>query len=115
MRMGQAARVVAALLFAACFACASGRAQDVGVAANAEEAKDAILFLNPDLCLIDVCLKSYTSGFDMAEYVIEKLGIPVVVMSSDDHPTLPIPFVLKPICLPHLFAMINRALETPRF
>ena len=84
----------------------------VGVAANAEEAKDAILFLNPDLCLIDVCLKSYTSGFDMAEYVIEKFGIPVVVMSSDDHPTLPVPFVLKPICLPHLFAMIDRALET---
>ena len=55
----------------------------VGVAANAEEAKDAILSLNPDLCLIDVCLKSYTSGIDMAEYVIEKLGIPVVVMSSD--------------------------------
>ena len=87
----------------------------VGVAANAEEAKDAILSLNPDLCLIDVCLKSYTSGIDMAEYVIEKLGIPVVVMSSDDHPTLPVPFVLKPICLPHLFAMIGRALETPRF
>jgi DNA-binding NarL/FixJ family response regulator len=84
-------------------------------AANAEEAKDAILSLNPDLCLIDICLKSYTSGIDMAEYVIEKLGIPVVVMSSDDHPTLPVPFVLKPICLPHLFAMINRALETPRF
>jgi DNA-binding NtrC family response regulator len=86
----------------------------VGVAANAEEAKDAILSLNPDLCLIDICLKSYTSGIDMAEYVIEKLGIPVVVMSSDDHPTLPVPFVLKPICLPHLFAMIDRALETPR-
>jgi two-component system chemotaxis response regulator CheB len=86
----------------------------VGTAENAEEAKGAISSLNPNLCLIDVCLKSYTSGIDMAEYVIEKLGIPVVIMSSDDHPTLPVPFVLKPICLPHLFAMIDRALETLR-
>src|SRR5687768_1075392 len=82
----------------------------VGVAANAEDAKDTILLLNPDICLNDICLKSYTSAYDMAEYVIEKLGIPVVVMSGDDHPTLPVPFVLKPICLPHLFAMIERAL-----
>jgi response regulator of citrate/malate metabolism len=87
----------------------------IGVAANAEEAKDAISFLTPDLFLIDVYLKSYTSGIDMAEYVIEKLGIPVVVMSFDDHPTLPVPFVLKPICLPHLFTTIDRALEASCF
>jgi response regulator of citrate/malate metabolism len=41
----------------------------VGVAANAEEAKDVILSLNPDLCLIDVCLKSYTSGIDISPLI----------------------------------------------
>jgi DNA-binding response OmpR family regulator len=82
----------------------------IGVAANFDEAKTGIVSLKPDLCLIDVHLVS-SSGIDVAEYVLERLGTPVVMMSADNHPTLPVPFVLKPISMSNLFATIDKALE----
>ena len=69
----------------------------VGFATSADEAKTAIAVVQPDLCLIDVNLLSSESGIDVAEYVIEQFGLPVIIMSGDDYPTLPVPFVLKPV------------------
>lgn len=81
----------------------------VGIAVDFDEAKAGVASLKPDLCLIDVNLVS-SSGIDVAEYVLERLGTPVVMMSADNHPTLPVPFVLKPFSLTNLFATIDNAL-----
>ena len=83
----------------------------IGFAISAAEAKAAITALTPDICLIDINIISSESGIDVAAYVIERLGYPVVLMSSDDHPTLPIPFILKPIRSLRLFSVVNRVLE----
>jgi two-component SAPR family response regulator len=85
----------------------------IGIAENTDGAKSGIIKSKPDLCLIDVNLFD-SSGMDVAEYVIEHLGIPVVMMSADNHPTLPIPFILKPISPSNLFATIDRAINTER-
>ena len=61
----------------------------VGFAISADEAKTAIAVVQPDLCLIDVNLLSSEFGIDVAEYVIEQFGLPVIIMSGDDYPTLP--------------------------
>jgi DNA-binding NtrC family response regulator len=83
----------------------------IGFAISAAEAKAAITALTPDICLIDINIISSESGIDVAAYVIERLGYPVVLMSSDDHPTLPVPFILKPIRSFRLFSVVNRVLE----
>ena len=66
----------------------------VGTADNAVEATAGILSARPDLCLVDVHLPGPGSGYDVAEFILERVGIPVIIMSGDDHPTLPVPFVL---------------------
>jgi chemotaxis response regulator CheB len=84
----------------------------VGFATSADEAKTAIAVVQPDLCLIDVNLLSSESGIDVAEYVIEQFGLPVIIMSGDDYPTLPVPFVLKPIRSQHLLSTIDKVLRS---
>ena len=84
----------------------------VGFAISADEAKTAIAVVQPDLCLIDVNLLSSGSGIDVAEYVIEQFGLPVIIMSGDDYPTLPVPFVLKPIRSKHLLSTIDKVLRS---
>jgi chemotaxis response regulator CheB len=69
----------------------------VGTATNASDAKAGIQATRPDLCMIDISPGHATSGIDVAEFVIEKIGCPVIIMSVDDHPTLPVPFLRKPI------------------
>jgi DNA-binding response OmpR family regulator len=81
----------------------------VGIATDFDEAKAGIASLKPNLCLIDVNLVS-SSGIDVAEYVLECLGTPVILMSADNHPTLPIPFVLKPFSPSNLFTTIDKVL-----
>jgi DNA-binding NarL/FixJ family response regulator len=81
----------------------------VGIADNEEGAIAGILSTKPELCLIDVHLSGAGTGLDVAEFILEKLGIPVIVMSGDDQPTLPIPFVLKPVKVDNLMVAIDRA------
>ena len=69
----------------------------VGTATNASDAKAGIQATKPDLCMIDISLGHGTSGIDVAEFVIEKIGCPVIIMSGEDQPTLPVPFLLKPV------------------
>jgi response regulator of citrate/malate metabolism len=88
----------------------TGRHEVIGLATDFDEAKAGISSLRPDLCLIDVHLAS-SSGIDVAEYVLERLGTPLVMMSADNHPTLPVPFVLKPISMSNLLATIDKVLE----
>jgi DNA-binding response OmpR family regulator len=88
----------------------TGGHEVIGLATDFDEAKAGIASLKPDLCLIDVHLTS-SSGIDVAEYVLERLGTPLVMMSADNHPTLPVPFVHKPISMSKLFATIDKALE----
>ncbi len=82
------------------------------VSSYPQEAKTAIAVVQPDLCLIDVNLLSSGSGIDVAEYVIEQFGLPVIIMSGDDYPTLPVPFVLKPIRSQHLLSTIDKVLRS---
>ena len=79
----------------------------VGIADSEEGAIAGILATKPELCLIDVHLSG--TGLDVAEFILENLGIPVIVMSGDDQPTLPIPFVLKPVKVDNLMLAIDRA------
>lgn len=61
-----------------------------------------------DLRLVDVQLALSSSGVDLAEYVIERLGISVVMMSVEYHLTFHAPFILNPIPLSNLFATIDQ-------
>jgi DNA-binding NarL/FixJ family response regulator len=81
----------------------------VGTADTEKAAIAGILSTKPDLCLIDVHLNGAGTGLDVAEFILGKLGTPVVVMSGDDQPTLPIPFVLKPVKVDNLMLAIDRA------
>ena len=60
----------------------------VGIADNEEGAIAGILSTKPELCLIDVHLSGAGTGLNVAEFILENLGIPVIVMSGDDQPTL---------------------------
>jgi CheY-like chemotaxis protein len=84
----------------------------MGTADNALEAMASILSGKPDLCLIDVHLTGASSGYDVAEFVLEKIGIPIIMMSGNNYPTLPVPFVLKPVTMKSLMLIIDRTLGT---
>lgn len=87
----------------------AGHHEVVGVAEAADAAVAGIERLRPDLCLIDIHLAA-SSGIDVAERVLRRFDVPVVLMSADDQPTLPVPFILKPVSPSKLFATIDRAL-----
>ena len=80
----------------------------VGTATNAPDAKAGIAATGPDLCIIDISLEHGTSGIDVAEFVIEKIGCPVIIMSGEDQPTLPVPFLLKPVSPRRLIKEVER-------
>ena len=82
----------------------------VGTVTNAPDAKAGILAAKPDLCLIDIHLELGTSGIDAAEFVLERVGYPVIIMSGDDQPTLPVPFLLKPISPKRLVEKVEHIL-----
>src|SRR4051812_615039 len=83
----------------------------VGTATNASDAKPGIQAAGPDLCIIDISLDHGTSGIDVAEFVIEKIGCPVIIMSADDQPTLPVPFLLKPVSPGRLIEAVDHLLS----
>jgi DNA-binding NtrC family response regulator len=85
----------------------------VGTATNASDAKAGIQATKPDLCMIDISLGHGTSGIDVAEFVIEKIGCPVIIMSAVDYPTLPVPFLLKPISPKLLIDTVEHFLSEP--
>jgi DNA-binding NtrC family response regulator len=83
----------------------------VGTATNTPDAKTGIWATRPDLCIIDISLEHGTSGIEVAEFVIEKIGCPLIVMSADDQPTLPVPFLLKPISPRRLIDTVEHLLH----
>jgi DNA-binding NtrC family response regulator len=85
----------------------------VGTATNASDAKAGIQATKPDLCMIDISLGHGTSGIDVAEFVIEKIGCPVIIMSAVNYPTLPVPFLLKPISPKLLIETVEHFLSEP--
>jgi two-component SAPR family response regulator len=84
----------------------------VGSADKAIEATASILSLKPDMCLIDVHLTGSSSGFDVAEFILAKVEIPIIIMSGNNYPTLPLPFILKPFTVENLMLALDRALRT---
>src|SRR3954452_9822319 len=83
----------------------------VGATTNAPDAKAGIWATKPDLCIIAISLEHGTSGIDVAEFVSEKMGSPVINMSAKGELRRPVPFVLKPISPRRLIERVEHLLS----
>jgi response regulator NasT len=82
----------------------------VGEGSTAEQAVALALDCRPDLCIIDVNLAQGSSGIAAAETIIQRLGLPIVLISGiTDEPKV-VPFLTKPFTPAQLLAAMKKAL-----
>ena len=94
----------------------------VAVAVSAQEALLAVQLSNPDLVLMDICVRGDMDGIDAALQIREETRLPVIfVTGSCDGETLkrarevkPFGYIVKPISRPSLISTIDVALYKHR-
>ena len=93
----------------------------VGLAASGEEAVARADVLQPDVILMDICLRGAMDGVEAARSIRARAPIPVIYLSAFmDAPTLtrarqtvPVGYLVKPVSDQALRTAVERALKGP--
>ena len=88
------------------------------VASSGEEAIELAESLRPDLILMDIVLKGEMNGIEAAEYIHDRLRIPVIYLTANSNDSIlqqakgsqPYGFLIKPIRERELYTTIEMAL-----